>query len=181
MSAPRYPRALWRGPVVNEGGEIGFVRNAVIHVAEGLNIWGCDAWFHDPAAEVSAHFGIDRAGVVFQWVDLDRVAWAQAAWNDRAISIELMGFSGQKATTVQLAKLLELLRWLHQLFPGLPLAWSTHASRAGVIPHCSVPEPSWLAHPHCPGLAIERQVAKALRGSPRRLELVRKIAVAKGS
>src|ERR1019366_9690268 len=100
-----YPKAHYvPAALANVGGtlEPSRIRLFVIHVAQGYYQSGIDAWFRNPAASVSAHFSVSRAGVVHQHVPLSRVAWAEQDYNDAAVSIEHLGYSGQRLTKLQL-------------------------------------------------------------------------------
>ena len=155
----QYPRAIWRGEgLPNVGGtlEAGAVRYIVLHVMEG-SLSGTDAWFHDPHSQVSSHFGIGRDGTIYQWVALNRVAWAQAAYNDAAISIEHEGYSGETLTDVQLAASLELIAWLCAALPAIPHRGSPGPRYAGVLTHASLGVPGG-DHPYCPGVPLAHQV-----------------------
>ena len=46
----------------------------VIHIMEG-SLSGTDAWFANPASQVSSHFGIGKAGEVHQYVKIEDSAW----------------------------------------------------------------------------------------------------------
>jgi hypothetical protein len=142
----RYPSAVWRGDgMPNHGGSMGSIDRGVIHVMQGT-LGGTDSWFHDPAAEVSAHFGVGKDGTVYQWVDTSVVAWAEAAYNDSSISIEHEGVSGDQLTAAQADADVELVRWLEEKI-GLPsdrAHWFGHGE-LGVLGG---------AHPDCPGAAI---------------------------
>ena len=138
------------------------VRLFVIHIAQGLNQSGTDAWFNNPAAQVSAHFSISRTGVVHQYVKLDWVAWAEQDYNDVAISIEHEGDSGMTLTTRQLAASLKLLAWLHGQFPHVPLHRTANPNGSGVIGHGELGVPGG-DHPDCPGNPVLGQLDRALR------------------
>lgn len=146
----------------NVGGvlERGAVRYIVLHVMEG-SLSGTDAWFHDPASQVSSHFGIGRDGQVYQWVALNRVAWGEAAYNDQAISIEHEGYSGQTLTDVQLAASLELIAWLCAVMPGIPHRGSPGPRYPGVLTHASLGVAGG-DHPQCPGEPLAHQVQSML-------------------
>ena len=70
----RYPGAEWRPISVNyrTGGNTPAL--AIIHIMQGT-LAGTDSWFRNPAAEVSAHFGVGKDGTVIQWVDTSDTAW----------------------------------------------------------------------------------------------------------
>lgn len=164
MTTLQYPKAKY---VPAFGGNTGGmldpadVRLFVVHVAQGNNQSGIDEWFRNPAAKVSAHFSVSRFGVVHQHVPLNRVAWAEQDYNDRAISIEHLGYSGRGLTRLQLAASMKLLAWLHGQFPEVPMRRTANPERFGVIGH----EELGLRggdHPNCPGQPILDQVAGRL-------------------
>jgi len=159
-----YPRAVVVSAAAeNIGGELdqSRVRLFVLHVAQGSNQGGIDAWFRDPKAEVSAHFSISRTGVVHQHVPLSKVAWAERDYNDVAISIEHLGYSGWTLTRRQLKASLALLAWLHTQYPNVPLRRTARSNGTGVIGHGELGV-SGGDHPSCPGLPILDQIAAAL-------------------
>jgi hypothetical protein len=145
----RYPAATWRGPVPNVGGAMRRIRFGVVHVMQG-SLWGTDAWFRDPSSQVSAHLGIGRDGRVLQWVDTSQVAWAEADYNDAAISIELEGVSGEAMTPVQEAALVAAVVWVRETttLPAVLGCWVGHGQ-------LGVPGGN---HPDCPGAPILDQL-----------------------
>lgn len=160
-----YPRAK-RVPAAptNYGGQLSHdaVRLFVIHVAQGSNQSGIDSWFRDPAAKVSAHFSVSRFGQVHQHVPLDTMAWHCAAYNDVAVGIEHLGYSGQSLTPLQRSASLNLLSWLHAQYPAVPLRVTANPAGHGVTAH------GWLGeaggdHPSCPGGPIMSQFAAAYK------------------
>lgn len=175
----RLNEATWAGPVPGMGGSQSSIRLFVIHVMQGEDLGGCNSWFHNVAARVSAHFGVGRDGEADQWVQLNEVAWACGEYNEVSISIEHAGFSGQKLTSAQLKKTMAILVALHERHPNVPLQWTEDPNGTGVAPHGCLGVAGGN-HPRCPGLPIERQVNKALhkleRGSRvTRMRSVRKV------
>lgn len=159
-----YPRAKYvPADPVNVGGALDAdsVRLFVLHVAQGSAQSGIDAWFRNPKAQVSAHFSISRFGTVHQHVALSRIAWAEKDYNDVAISIEHLGYSGQRLTRRQLKSSLALLDWLHSQFPRVPLRRTAAVLGHGVIGHGELGVAGG-DHPSCPGEPILAQVARAL-------------------
>lgn len=152
---PAYPE--------NIGGDLApnKVRLFVLHVAQGSAQSGIDAWFKNPRAQVSAHFSVSRLGVVHQHVPLSRIAWAERDYNDVAVSIEHLGYSGQRLTRLQLAASLKLLKWLHVQYPQVALRRTAFPNGLGVIGHGELGV-NGGDHPSCPGWPILDQVAKAL-------------------
>jgi N-acetyl-anhydromuramyl-L-alanine amidase AmpD len=138
------------------------VRLFVVHVAQGRWQSGLDAWFANPAAQVSAHFSVGRSGVVHQHVGLRRVAWHVAAYNDVAIGIEHLGYSGQKMTSLQANASHRLVKWLHTQFPQVPLHRTANPDGYGVIGHGELGVAGG-DHPDCPGAPILDQWNVMLR------------------
>lgn len=160
----KYPKAKWvPANPANVGGvlELAKVRLIVDHVAQGNNQSGIDAWFANPKAKVSAHFSVSRFGVVHQHVELNRMAWAEAAYNDVAWSIEHLGYSGQRLTALQLRASLALHKWLHVQAPHIPLRRTANPNAAGIIGHGELGVAGG-DHPNCPGHPILDQLQAAL-------------------
>ena len=159
-----YPRATYvPAAPQNVGGTlmVDNVRLIVAHVTQGSRQSGIDSWFRNPTAQVSAHFSVSRFGVVHQHVALDRMAWAEADYNDVAFSIEHLGYSGQRLTRLQLRATLRLMRWLHDQVPTIPLRRTANPAGRGVIGHGELGQ-SGGDHPDCPGHPILAQLAAAL-------------------
>ena len=153
---PRYPQAQWVGadPHNWSGGAIQH-RFIIIHVEQGTES-GTAAWFHNPAAQVSSHFGIAKNGHLQQFVDTNQTAYAEGPFNGDGISIEFEGYSGEHLTPQQLATLRQLLNWIH-LTHKTPLVLTFDPNGTGVIPHGKLPEGA-LSHPDCPGQNIINDV-----------------------
>lgn len=97
----------------------------VIHVTEG-DARSVRAWFHDPAAQVSAHYMVQKNGEVVQFVREADTAWANGRVNNPTsklakerkeanpnwwtISIEHEGTGHDELTPVQRASSLRLIR-----------------------------------------------------------------------
>ena len=164
----RYPKAKWvPASPSNIGGPLdrSRVRLFVVHVAQGNNQSGIDAWFKNPAAQVSAHFSVSRYGVIHQHVELDRIAWAEAGYNDVAWSIEHLGYSGHRMPVLQLRASLRLLRFLHEQAPHIPLHRVASPNGTGVIGHGELGVIGG-DHPDCPGVPILYQFNVALSPRP---------------
>lgn len=99
---------------------------------EDLFMGRLDAGAHPAFAElagvrVSAHFVIDRAGIIVQFVPVARRAWhagasswqGRPACNDFAIGIELIGDERQAFTARQYTEAARLCRMLMQRFPAI--------------------------------------------------------------
>jgi hypothetical protein len=151
----RYPGATWRGPVPNmvTGAMAGY-RLFVVHIQEGSEA-GTDAWFHNPQAQASSHFGNPKAGAPDQWVDTADRAWAEAAYNDVAISIENEGKSGESLTAPQIENAAQILAWCHRVH-GIALQVTDDPNGSGVIGH-GLLGTAGGGHFDCPGAPILRQ------------------------
>jgi len=147
----RCPFSNWRGTVPNESGpgtEIAH-KGLVLHVEEGTE-WGTDSWFHNPNAQVSAHFGVSKTGVIDQWVDTDDKAWAEVAGNPYWVSVETEGFDTEAFTSPQVSALGRLFAWLRQIYPAIPLV-STDDPNGGGLGWHGMGGAAWGGHIGCPG------------------------------
>lgn len=152
----RFPGAVWRGPVPNQGGAMGPIRGLVLHIQEGSEA-GTDAWFHNPSSKVSAHFGNPKTGPLDQWVEVGTVAWAEVSGNTNWVSIETEGHSGDSLTPSQFENTAQLLAWLHTTH-GVPLTISDTpaAGTPGLTGH-GLGGAAWGGHYDCPGSPILAQ------------------------
>jgi hypothetical protein len=152
--------------VPNQGGPRGSVTNRiVVHIMQG-SLVGCDSWFHNPASQVSAHFGVGKQGEVYQWVDTDETAWAEAAYNQTSISIEHEGMTGETLTPSQLKASIALQEWILDTYPRIPAAFTMDPAHEGIIGHGQLGVLGGN-HPQCPGLPILKQMAAAYRPHPK--------------
>ena len=154
----RYPHAIWKGGIPPENYSPTRIspRFVVIHVAQG-SAEGIVPWFHDPSAQVSAHFFNPKSGPVLQFVDTDQEAYAEMAWNGVGISIEHEGFSGEHLTAVQLDNLARLLEWIKANYK-IPTIWRpTGYGKPGIVSHGSLGVAGG-DHPDCPGVNIDDDV-----------------------
>jgi len=151
----RCPFATWRGDVPNETSR-GMVahRGLVLHVQQGTEA-GTDSWFHNPASQVSAHFGAAKDGSLDQWVDTDDKAWAEAAGNPSWVSVECEGYSGQSLTSAQVSTIGRLFAWLRGLY-GFSGASVDDPAGSGLGWH-GMGGAAWGGHLDCPGDPIKAQ------------------------
>jgi hypothetical protein len=170
----RYPAARWRGPVPNErpGGMVLPLMGLVVHVEQGTEA-GTDVWFHNPDAQVSAHFGgpkVDAMGQLVpidEWVEIGDRAWAEAAGNQRWLSYEGEGHADEPMDTGQLSELAQLYAWLHNeiAVSWFPFRTSHSPTEHGLGTHAMGGD-AWGAHPGCPGSKRTAQlpfvIAKAI-------------------
>lgn len=146
----RFPAATWRGPVPNQGGQMGTILGLVLHIQEGSEA-GTDAWFHNPRSKVSAHFGNPKTGPLDQWVEVGTVAWAEVNGNTNWVSVENEGNTGDSLTPSQLENLAQLAGWLHTTY-SVPLQVSD-STVPGITGH-GLGGAAWGGHYDCPGQPI---------------------------
>ena len=163
----RYPNAIWKGAdPKNYSTTLIHPKFIVCHVMQGSES-GADAWFHNPNAIVSAHFGVSRTGLVEQYVDTKFEAYAEMAYNGLAISVEHEGFSGQHLTKQQIEADVKLFTWISNAY-HIPLVWrNSPFGRAGVLSHGELGV-SGGNHPSCPGEPIIADVKTMLKLMKRR-------------
>lgn len=109
----------------------------VIHTQQGSE-HGTEAWFADPHAHASAHYGISFAGDVSQFVDDADTAWhaGNAVINKISIAVELEGFEEKgEFPPPMMAALAELVN-------ELCTKYSIPVDRAHIIGHAEVPDPN---------------------------------------
>lgn len=190
----RFNKATWRGPVPNmsPGQMVPHVRGLVLHIEQGTEA-GTDAWFHNPASQVSAHFGSSKSGQLDQWVDTADKAWAIVAGNRFWVSIENEGNSGDSLSAEQIENCAQVLAWLH-LQENVPLQPANTPSESGLGYH-AMGGAAWGGHSDCPGRPIIDQRAHIIErakqivaeaeaaehGHPPLMEKAKQIAQAAGS
>jgi hypothetical protein len=142
-------------PVVNgtpDGGDSQMM-GVVMHTMVG-NLPSADAWFNDPASQVSAFFGIAQDGSIKQWgpVGQNWMAWAEAAGNPAWYSIEHAdnGDPGNPLTAEQIAASAQLVECL-SAYAGFPLQVTDSVGTPGYGVHYMGGE-AWGGH-SCPQLA----------------------------
>ena len=149
------PFAQWHGPVPNKGGKMGPIKLGVVHIMQG-SLSGSDGWFHNPSAQVSAHFGIGKDGTIYQWVDTNDIAWAEANFNGKAISVEHEGYAGERLTDKQAWSLACLMKWA-RLTHGLPIRRTFDPNGTGWLGHGELGNAGG-GHQGCPGQPILDQL-----------------------
>lgn len=153
----RYPHAVWAGPISNErhNGMVYPIHGLVLHIEQGSES-GTNNWFHNPAAQASAHFGNPKSGPLQQWVDTEDEAWAEMAGNSQWLSVEHEGISGQSLTPSQIENDAQLLSWIHKNFSHVPLAITNDTKGFGLGYH-GMGSTAWGGHINCPGNPIIAQ------------------------
>lgn len=161
----------------------------VLHIAEGF-LAGMDAWFANPTAGVSAHFGVGKAGEIHQYVRVEDTAFANGNReqgytarlidenpgvnpNKWSISIEHEGRTGETLTPAQWAASTRLAAWLCESVL-LPYAGQTGfvVSRDRILKHADIAPQT---RGRCPGwdetyqTAYINEVARILGGEGQRV------------
>lgn len=97
---------------------------------------GSVAWLCNPAAQASAHIVLREDGMeATQLVDLQAKAWAQAAYNPRAVAVEHANITAKGyATDYQLQVSARIFGWLC-LHLGIPPRWARGGGGPGVCYH----------------------------------------------
>ena len=158
----------------------------VLHIMEGT-LAGCAAWFGNPAARASTHFGVGMDGRILQFVDLADTAYAHGAvevardaaprvlrenWgvnpNQLGVGIEHEGMSGDAMTEAQFDASTRLATWLFatELLPGG--ASGVAVDREHVLRHGEISPRSRTRCPGYPEETFSRYVARvrALLAAP---------------
>lgn len=154
----RYPHAVWRGPIVNErhNGMVYPIQGLVLHIEQGSEV-GTNNWFHNPAAQASAHFGNPKHGPLDQFVDTADEAWAEMAGNARWFSVEHEGISGQSLTTSQIENDAQLFAWIHTNYPHVQLQLTDDSVNGNGLGYHAMGGQAWGGHLQCPGAPIISQ------------------------
>lgn len=109
----------------------------VLHTMEGT-LHGTAAWFANPEAHASAHYGLSVDGLVYRFVRDEDTAWHAGNGEVNAISlgIELEGHSDDPDAFTP-----KMLDALTQLCADLCHRYGIKPDRAHVMGHCDVPDP----------------------------------------
>ncbi|TXS35707.1 peptidoglycan recognition protein family protein [Streptomyces sp. OR43] len=160
----RMPGAVWHA-VRNytEDGQDA-VRGVVVHIMAGT-LEGSQAWFNNPTAQASSHFGTGKAGALRQWVDTDDRAWAQAAGNRTWLSVENEGVGGDALTDAQLDDNAAVLAWAHETY-DVPLRLASGPDDRGLGYH-AMGGSAWGGHTSCPGPRIVQQLPEIVARAKR--------------
>lgn len=81
----------------------------VLHSTGSDNAEGAIAWFNNPNSKVSAHYVIDRKGLVYKLVRIQHIAWHARGYNNRSIGIEIVQSPESPTTIEQRYALMELV------------------------------------------------------------------------
>ena len=138
-------------PCPNGAWGSGAMMGVVMHTMLG-NLPGTIGWFNDPAAQASAHFGIDQQGGVHQFGPIGKgwISWAQMAGNLAWYSIEHADDGNQEnpLTAEQIAASAQVVECLAG-FAGFPLQVTDSPGIQGYGTHV-MGGAAWGGH-SCPG------------------------------
>lgn len=149
---------LPRGVNHNTGGNV--PRFFVVHIMVGF-MAGTDSVFHNPNFQASAHFGVSRAGEIWQWVRTEDQAWHAYDANNCSIAVEHEGFPTNKLSKAQVAASGRLFEWVNRQYPAVKLWENKRLSGSGIAYHEQYN--SWNRSGHsCPGKIIEAQIPDIL-------------------
>ncbi|MBN2287055.1 MAG: N-acetylmuramoyl-L-alanine amidase [Tissierellales bacterium] len=134
----------------------GYIPKIIVnHISEGSRD-SCISWFTSPENKVSsAHFLVDQAGEIYQFVKLEKMAWANGLYikenpNLFSISIEHEGIyrlTKGKLTDRQLASSIALHRYIIAEIKE-KYGYQIIVNRKNILGHCDI-DP--VRKPFCPG------------------------------
>lgn len=143
------------------------IRLIVVHDTEGANLPGITdlrnlgTWFDNPAADASAHVGVDADGNAARYVEDTRKAWHAAAFNSRALGIEQIGRAAQKTWPERQLRVTAqyIAHWSQK--HGIPI---THSTVHGVCQHRDLGAGGGGHHDCGPHYPLDRvlEIARAL-------------------
>lgn len=153
----RFSGAQWRPIYTNYSSGGNSPRLLIVHIMQGtLN--GTDSWFRNPAAQVSAHFGVGKDGTVYQWVDTNDRAWHAMAANSYAVGVECEGYAGTELTGAQFRAVAEIFAWAHQVHPAVSAWLNTRPFTGSGLSWHGLGGDAWGGHTGCPGQPIVDQL-----------------------
>lgn len=132
-------------PVKNHGLTMSKHLGLILHVQQGNG--SCFGTFNG-SEEKSSTWWVSKTGTIEQYVDADRIAWAQAAGNRTYNSVETEGFETEPLTDAQLNALAEIYVWGHHQY-NWPVLLADVPGQSGFGYH-AMGGAAWGNHP-CPG------------------------------
>jgi N-acetyl-anhydromuramyl-L-alanine amidase AmpD len=95
----------------------------VVHSTASFSASSSINWFLNPESKVSAHFIIDKAGIIYHLVPIEKTAWHAGKCNIenanlRSIGIELVNMNNgiDPYPTIQIEKLISLILYLKEKY-----------------------------------------------------------------
>jgi hypothetical protein len=154
---------------LSEGGVTRPPKGLVIHVTDGARTLKALFGFFNlkeqrlrdgSRTRSSTHFGIGKEGTIWQFVDTDHQAFAQGAGAPAWISVENCGIIGEPLTDAQVESAGNILAWLHEIYPSIPLRLAANASDVGLAFHSM--DVHWSKSRRCPGKKVIAQLPRIL-------------------
>jgi N-acetylmuramoyl-L-alanine amidase len=111
--------------------------------------------FNNPSHKASAHFGVNKDGEIWQFIDTANRAWSvdgdtiDGHW----ASIENIAVPGDELTDAQVDVIVRLLQWLN-VQHGVPLSVARTKASTGLGYHALFGK----GHPGCPGSPVIAQI-----------------------
>lgn len=106
----------------------------VLHDTEG-GYDGSVSWFQNPKSEVSAHLVLREDGKeATQMVPYAKKAWHAAAFNSRAIGLEMAGFEARGFKVDEWRRAARVVAFLCKKY-GIPPKWARGGKTAGIARH----------------------------------------------
>jgi hypothetical protein len=138
----------------------------ILHITDGTSpgkgrpkvpptLEGLFGTFNNPTHRASAHFGVDKDGEVWQFIDTSNRAWSvdgdtiDGHW----ASIENIAVPGDELTSAQMDVIVRLLKWLN-VQHSVPLIVARTMRSRGLGYHALFGK----GHPNCPGIAVINQI-----------------------
>lgn len=137
------PDSNWGGSIVRPP------MGMVVHIAEG-SYQGTISWQKNPISDVSSYFVVSRLGEIAQMLDLDVMAWTQAAGNPTWIGVENEGFHTTALSPAQATANARIFAWMIKVWPSIPYRVSNSPSTSGLGWH-GMGGAAWGGHYDCPG------------------------------
>jgi len=88
------------------------IRRVILHYTTSNNVDGTISWFKNTAAQVSAHYIVDKNGDIYQMVRDSDKAWHAKYENADSIGIEHVALPGERLTPEQETATVNLIKWL---------------------------------------------------------------------
>lgn len=160
----KYEGATWK-PITanfNKGRRQSPTKGLILHITDGAlnkktgiktppSLEGLYSTFNNKKHNASAHFGVNKDGEMWQFIDTDNRAWSvdgdtiDAHW----VSIENIAVPGDTLSEDQIMACAGLLYWLNQTY-DCPIKMAVGKSDSGVAYHSLFQR----GHPYCPGFPV---------------------------
>lgn len=114
---PIYPKAVYkRPPNMTTSGRRAKTDCVIWHIDAG-NVYDLYGWWNNPNnGGNGSQFHVAKDGTVFQYADTDLITWTSYRGSRRSIGIETQGYGSGEWTPAQRQALIDLTRWLCQIY-----------------------------------------------------------------